>query len=33
LEAFFHLSMLFKINRHVLILWSVALFGEVHDQL
>jgi hypothetical protein len=33
LEAFFQLSMLFKISSHVLILWSVALVGEVHNQL
>jgi hypothetical protein len=33
LEAFFHLSMHLKISRHVLILWSVALVREVHNQL
>jgi hypothetical protein len=33
LEAFFHLSMLLEISRHVLILWSLALVGEVHYQL
>jgi hypothetical protein len=33
LEAFFHLSMLFKISRYVLILRSLALVREVHDQL
>jgi hypothetical protein len=33
LEAFFHLSMLLEISSHVLILWSVALVREVHDQL
>jgi hypothetical protein len=33
LEAFFHLSMLLKISRHVLILWSVSLVREVHNQL
>jgi hypothetical protein len=33
LEVFFHLSMLLEISRHVLILWSVALVREVHNQL
>jgi hypothetical protein len=33
LEAFFHLSMLPKISCHVLILWSVGLVREVHNQL
>jgi hypothetical protein len=33
LEAFFHLSMLLQISCHVLILWSVALVREVHNQL
>jgi hypothetical protein len=33
LEAFFHLAMLLEIGRHVLILWSVALVREVHNQL
>jgi hypothetical protein len=33
LEAFFHLSMLLEIGRHVLIPWSVALVREIHNQL
>jgi hypothetical protein len=33
LEAFFRLSMLLQISHHVLILWSVALVREVHNQL
>jgi hypothetical protein len=33
LEAFFHLLMLLQINRHVLILWSIALVREVYNQL
>jgi hypothetical protein len=33
LEAFFHLSVLLEISSHVLILWSVALVREVHNQL
>jgi hypothetical protein len=33
LGSFFHLSMLLKISCHVLILWSVALVQEVHNQL
>jgi hypothetical protein len=31
LEALFHLSKLFKISRHVLILQSLALDREVHN--
>jgi hypothetical protein len=31
LEALFHLSKLFKISNHVLILWSVAFVREVHN--
>jgi hypothetical protein len=33
LEAFFHLLMLLKISHHMLILRSVALVREVHNQL
>jgi hypothetical protein len=33
LEAFLHLSMLLQISSHVLILRSVALIREVHNQL
>jgi hypothetical protein len=33
LEAFLHLRVLFEVSRHVLVLWCVALVGEVHNQL